>query len=268
MSLTLAEVDRDYIFWLENKACRSGRDTFHPIHDNWDVVCFLGGCDISSGVLAEANVSHILSVISKSRGQAVTGAEGEFERHIIDLDDVFDADIASHFERAFAFLDQAAANGCGCYVHCELGRSRSATIVIGWLMHRRAMRREGVSLLECWAAVARTRRISALNLGFFTCLCDLEARLSGGARSMSPLDYVRLPLLDRTQFAYTPVPSVAELVEESRKDASAEGENAPAAGRREEAIRKMMRQQRYVLDALKPTSVSAQEAVRVLVEGF
>ena len=126
------------------------------------------------------------------------------------------------------------------------------------------------SRVACWAAVGRTRRISALNYGFFARLIDLERRLNGPYAlaglscepSINLLDYVRLPLLDASQFAFRPVPTLAELVEESRHD-----ENEPGASKRQAALRRLMRNLRFVLVQLQASSPACARALAALMEG-
>lgn len=270
-ALALADVERQYVDWLSSPSASSGKDSFHAIHDGEEApLCYLGGCDVRASALVEAGITHILSLVSPRRGQRpAASSEGDhggapFDRLVIEIEDDFDADLPSVLPQALAFLDQAAAGGdrkrC-CLVHCELGRSRSASVVIAWLLQRRARRGQRASLLECWAAVARTRRISALNLGFFARLCDLEHQLCRGehAPSMTLLDYARLPLLDRAQFAFKPVPSAGELVAESCKD-----ENAPEATARERAIRRLMRNLLFVLRELRAESPACAAALEEL----
>ena len=270
--LTLVDVEREYEGWLKAKQAASGRDSFHAICDapGGATLCYLGGCDVGAAALAEANVAYVLSLVSSRRNQKAAAADGEFTRLVIDVEDEFDADLNSALRTALPFLDQAAAKAKLCYVHCELGRSRSASVVIAWLMHRCAKQRQPVSLLACWAAVARTRRISALNYGFFARLIDLERRLNGPYAlaglscepSITLLDYVRLPLLDASQFAFRPVPTLAELVEESRHD-----ENEPGASKRQAALRRLMRNLRFVLVQLQASSPACARALAALMEG-
>ena len=174
-ALTIPDVEREYAAWLQSKQAASGRDSFHAISDAPDgsTTCYLGGCDVGAAALAEANVAYVLSLVSSRRNQKAAAADGEFTRLIIDVEDEFDADLNSALRTALPFLDQAAAKAKLCYVHCELGRSRSAAVVCAWLMHRRARRQKPASLLACWSSVARTRRISALNYGFFARLVDV-----------------------------------------------------------------------------------------------
>jgi hypothetical protein len=159
---------------LENA---SGPDTFHPIHDTWHKLSdsasepplfYLGGNAIKGEVFVSLGISHILSLVSSKRGQKpVDAGTTEIQQLTLDIEDDYDADIRVAFRSAFAFLEEVEKCGGLCYVHCEQGRSRSASVVIAWLMHRRARLGERPSLLECYSAVASRRRISALNYGFF-----------------------------------------------------------------------------------------------------
>ena len=101
-------------------------------------------------------------------------------------------------------------------------------------------------------------------------LIDLERQLNGPYAlaglscepSITLLDYVRLPLLDASQFAFRPVPTLAELVEESRHD-----ENEPGASKRQAALRRLMRNLRFVLVQLQASSPACARALAALMEG-
>lgn len=268
--LQLADVEREYLAWLSSKAAASGRDTLHAIQEDGDhaPLCFLGGCDVSAATLANCGVTHVLSLVSPRRGQRAAAVDGEFVRLVLELEDEFDAELP--LTEALAFLSSAARTGSIPYVHCELGRSRSAAVVIAWLMHRRAEACATVSLLDCWALVSRTRRISALNYGFFARLCDLEAQLRGGGGgdmtpSMTLLDYVRLPLCDASQFAYQPPPTADELCAEGRLDEGCDT-NGPEVSRRQIALRRLVRNFRFVAEELEGGSPACAAALRALDE--
>ena len=103
--------------------------------------------------------------------------------HCVRIHDQYDAKILPHFEACGAFIAKAIQAGEGCYVHCQMGRSRSATTVIAYLV-----RHCGVSLLTAYAHVMLCRHVSALNLGFFAQLADYEERLKGRV-TIGLLDY-------------------------------------------------------------------------------
>jgi hypothetical protein len=56
------------------------------------------------------------------------------------------------FHQAFEYIDLARNEGKQCYIHCARGRSRSATIVIAYLMHK-----ERMSLKDAFLTVKRRR---------------------------------------------------------------------------------------------------------------
>lgn len=54
---------------------------------------------------------------------------------IVPVDDISSASIIDHFETTFDFIDRVRKNG-NLLVHCMAGISRSATIVIAYLMKK------------------------------------------------------------------------------------------------------------------------------------
>merc|ERR1711977_591332 len=76
VDISLDDVERDYPAWLASASARSGRGTFHEIHDVTDFSqCFLGGCDVDSQALNAAGVTHILSLISRNQTPAASDDE-------------------------------------------------------------------------------------------------------------------------------------------------------------------------------------------------
>jgi hypothetical protein len=260
--MTLALLQSLWPQWNSDPANASGTDTYHPIHSAWrDAACsappleepllFLGGNAITEGALTTCGVTHILSLVSLKRCQKPAAAEaGQFERLVIDIEDDFNADIQASFDVAFKFIDSARRGGGICYVHCEQGRSRSASMVIAWLMHHRARSGKHPSLLECYSAIASRRRISALNYGFFARLCDLEGKLAlqtygsyAGTPSLALLQYFILTQHDPKLFAYPPAPSLEELRNENGLEL-----HDVSATVRQKAMRRLLRGFCFVLE--------------------
>jgi hypothetical protein len=64
---------------------------------------------------------------------------GKFTYLKVEVDDKQDQDIRSYFEACHEFIDSAMRAKSGkLLVHCFQGISRSATIVVSWLMKRRS----------------------------------------------------------------------------------------------------------------------------------
>lgn len=53
------------------------------------------------------------------------------------MKDVEDENIAAHFEDACSFIDHVEKDGKRILVHCFEGKSRSATVVLAYLMLRK-----------------------------------------------------------------------------------------------------------------------------------
>lgn len=256
----------------------SGRETCHAIYET---CCFgddkssdqpplliLGGNEVSAEELTKRGVTHILSLLSLKRGQkkAAESSGDEFERLVIDIEDDYDADLFSTLQAAHDFIDKSRTNDGLCYVHCEMGRSRSASMVISWLMHWRYKNGQQPSLIDCYAAVASRRRITALNYGFFAVLCDFEAELGAADSSLPLLSYFRLMQHPSSGiFRFTPVPELSELLHEVSAALDTKASvSYMEVGQRELSIRKALKGFVYVLRELSPTSRTCRTTLQTL----
>ena len=88
------------------------------------------------------------------------------------VDDTLQADLRGHFDLAAAFIGAALRGGGGCLVHCQQGVSRSAALVIAYLM-----RAEGLDFDDAFARV-RARRFIHPNENFVRQLRALDERLA------------------------------------------------------------------------------------------
>mmetsp|Transcript_32406 Transcript_32406/g.100233 ORF Transcript_32406/g.100233 Transcript_32406/m.100233 type:complete len:246 (-) Transcript_32406:151-888(-) len=91
---------------------------------------------------------------------------------VIDVEDDEDSSIAAHFGAAHAAIDAAKAAGEAVLVHCQAGVSRSASIVIAYVM-----KSLGMSLEDAFAYVKARRKIVSPNRAFMEELCELDAAL-------------------------------------------------------------------------------------------
>jgi hypothetical protein len=102
----------------------------------------------------------------------------------VKLQDSSDFEIRPHFDAIFKFIDDTSLNRGNdeqvvqdiadrVLVHCIAGVSRSAAVVIGYLIHR------GKSLREAALEVRAARRCAYPNSGFFKALLDYEFEKKG-----------------------------------------------------------------------------------------
>lgn len=138
---------------------------------------YLGDCANADSLdqLRHFGISHVLSAtVTRELGEH----EG-MERLFINVRDVDGEDIAKFFDEACKFIEGAKTAGKRVLVHCMAGRSRSATLVIAYLM--RSMR---MPLHEAFILAKTKRPIVFPNVGFWKQLREEELRLFGENSAM------------------------------------------------------------------------------------
>ncbi|KAF9928595.1 tyrosine/serine/threonine protein phosphatase pps1 [Linnemannia zychae] len=139
------------------------------------------------GLLRSLGIQYVLSVGEEAHGLNVhMGEVGTAEEGIKStqfmvklVDDMFDNGIDPlwrHIENCVSFVDEARKNNTRVLIHCRVGVSRSATIVIAYLMAHYKM-----SLVNAYLMV-RARRLSVIiqpNLLFMYELLQWEQQLCG-----------------------------------------------------------------------------------------
>ncbi|XP_030628762.1 dual specificity protein phosphatase 10 [Chanos chanos] len=83
--------------------------------------------------------------------------------------------LRQYFEEAFEFIEEAHQAGMGLLVHCQAGVSRSATIVIAYLMKHTWM-----TMTDAYKFVKTRRPIISPNLNFMGQLLEFEEDLNSG----------------------------------------------------------------------------------------
>ena len=132
---------------------------------------FLGDC-----TAAERPPGSVRRIINMT--QSAGFHEGRLEYLHIDIDDTDVAPILKFVDRANAFLDEGLRSSEHVLVHCQSGMSRSATLVIAFLMSR------GMSLADAYETTRSARPVILPNRGFFSALQRHELAL-GRPASMS-----------------------------------------------------------------------------------
>ncbi|KAK1969992.1 phosphatases II [Colletotrichum sublineola] len=266
--------------------------------------------------LKERNITHILSVVRfdpaglKSETDTWENYGKTFKHMVIDIDDVEDADMLVHLPKAVRFIDQAlhpqdyrrdaaaaaaAAEGelnlysedagkpdpdapGAVYVHCAMGKSRSVTVVVAYLLWKYPSRfgrtsasaaaaqqnasskpddaaadRASAAVAAAVKWVRKTREIAEPNPGFIK---QLEMWWAMGC----PEDVESHPIYQRWDFRREIDESLAagqapsrlrfEDEETSKEDAAAAATTAHAVGGKEvrcKKCRKTLATPRFVL---------------------
>ncbi|GAB7348075.1 hypothetical protein MBLNU459_g6105t1 [Dothideomycetes sp. NU459] len=108
--------------------------------------------------LQEAGITHVLSVLRLPLDKELF--EG-FQHMVVEVDDVEDDNLLEHFPSTNKFIQDALASGGAVLVHCAMGKSRSATCVIAFLMQK-----YHISPTEALGQVRQSRPLCEPNEGF------------------------------------------------------------------------------------------------------
>jgi len=140
---------------------------------------FISGTDAAQDqkVMADLEITHVLSVLADPDKVRVPR---RCKRLMIPLRDEVSSDLAASFEEAWEFISAGRQSAGKILVHCKMGRSRSAGLVL------MALCRSGqFSLRSAWQHLRACRRQTAVNAGFVKQLIAFEQRLTGGKASVS-----------------------------------------------------------------------------------
>eukprot|EP00930_Biecheleria_cincta_P002511 TRINITY_DN103523_c0_g1_i1.p1 TRINITY_DN103523_c0_g1~~TRINITY_DN103523_c0_g1_i1.p1 ORF type:complete len:322 (+),score=54.42 TRINITY_DN103523_c0_g1_i1:13-978(+) len=135
---------------------------------------FLGDAHNASSIsqLHKYGITRILSVVTSPE----IGVHEGIERKYFCIRDSEDEHIAAFFSPACEFIERAKNDEARLLVHCMAGRSRSASVVLAFLM-----RSEGMSLLDAFELTKRKRPIVFPNVGFWQQLMDEEIKCLGSS---------------------------------------------------------------------------------------
>ncbi|XP_072954689.1 dual specificity protein phosphatase PHS1-like isoform X2 [Typha angustifolia] len=139
---------------------------------------YIGGALAARSVftLQHLGIDHILCLCSNEIGQSDSQYPFLFDYRNFSVSDNDDEDIGDLFEEASDFIDYVEYIGGKVLVHCFEGKSRSATLVLAYLMLRK-----NFTLLEAWNTLKKVHRRAQPNDGFAKILLNLDNRLHGKA---------------------------------------------------------------------------------------
>ncbi|KAL1553704.1 Very-long-chain (3R)-3-hydroxyacyl-CoA dehydratase [Salvia divinorum] len=137
---------------------------------------FIGGALAARSVytLQLLGITHILCLCSNEIGQADSQFPDLFEYKNFSICDHENANISDIFQEAHDFINNVEKMGGKVLVHCFEGKSRSATLILAYLMLRK-----NFTLLQSWNALKRAHRRAQPNDGFARILLDLDQKLHG-----------------------------------------------------------------------------------------
>ncbi|KAL4927188.1 dual specificity phosphatase YVH1 [Aspergillus undulatus] len=114
----------------------------------------------NKAALSRANITHVLSVL---RLQPTDDTFEAYQHHRIEVDDIEDENLLEHFPAAIKFIQSGLDTGGSVLVHCAMGKSRSATICIAYLLHHQ---RSALTPQSALALLRESRPLCEPNSGF------------------------------------------------------------------------------------------------------
>eukprot|EP01017_Pseudomicrothorax_dubius_P022141 TRINITY_DN2386_c0_g2_i3.p1 TRINITY_DN2386_c0_g2~~TRINITY_DN2386_c0_g2_i3.p1 ORF type:complete len:160 (-),score=12.09 TRINITY_DN2386_c0_g2_i3:45-524(-) len=122
-------------------------------------------------ILTTLNIKAVYSVISDIT-VSYKGLMSEIDHVIVDIHDHPAADLKKHFADAIEFIEKHRSAGSNVLVHCLAGVSRSATIVLAYIMKTMNLPYE-----KAFEHVSSRRPVIGPNAGFVRQLREFESSL-------------------------------------------------------------------------------------------
>lgn len=110
--------------------------------------------------LQEAGITHVLTVLDFDVRDAKQLEN--YHRLMIRVEDTAEDDLLKHFPDVCGFIDAGLDSGGGVFVHCAMGVSRSATVVMAYLIWKLP----GMTMKGAWDKVKESRARVRPNVGF------------------------------------------------------------------------------------------------------
>ncbi|KAL4640006.1 hypothetical protein GN956_G12092 [Arapaima gigas] len=166
---------------LEKILCRGPSVAYARVNEVWPNV-YIGDEQTARNrySLTRMGVTHVLNAAEGKQNSVDTGAhyynEMNIEYYGVEAEDIPTFNLSQFFYPAAQFIDHALSSPDNkLLVHCVMGRSRSATLFLAYLMIEKNM-----TLVDAIEHVKRRRRILP-NWGFLKQLRQLDMQLRGQA---------------------------------------------------------------------------------------
>lgn len=128
-------------------------------------------------IAKRSGVTHVLSVIDFDFYELKESSEylksQNYTHLVIPIEDDPNENLLQHFEQMASFIDGALESGGGVFVHCAMGKSRSATAVVAYLMWKFGFGRD-----YALGVVCEGRPVCSPNPGFMEQLEVFERMLA------------------------------------------------------------------------------------------
>jgi dual specificity phosphatase 12 len=128
---------------------------------------YIGGLQAlyQPNLMLDAKITHVLSVIDYHLYTLQSSANflkaQNYKHLMIYIEDDPNENLLQHFDEMAKFIDSGLQGGGGVFVHCAMGKSRSAAACVAFLMWK-----FGVGRDEALARVCEGRAVCEPNLGF------------------------------------------------------------------------------------------------------
>jgi len=143
-------------------------------------------CALEKDVIDNLGITHILSALPVSESSEKYVPQIEYCQ--CPLQDLSTDTITKYFDVTIDFIDRVKYEKGRILVHCLAGVSRSATLVIVYIMHALKL-----TLRKAYIYVKQRRGVIRPNTGFLTQLISYETeRLGAASLSLSDFDQIDL----------------------------------------------------------------------------
>jgi len=146
---------------------------------------------LDPSILREHDIHHLVQVLDAP--WLPESEQDGYECYRLDILDLESQDLKPHLEDAVEDIDSALGRGRNVLVHCQQGVSRSAAIVIAYLIRKR-----GMSFDSALAFVRQRRPCIKPNSGFVRCLREWERQWSPHAMCASTMFERSCPIVKPT----------------------------------------------------------------------